>query len=103
MQSWRGPGDGYDWPDNEHGIFVDHNDFVWVGGNGPNDGVVLKFTRDGEFVKQIGHQGPQTGSLDTTRLGRPSDMIVDPATNELYVSDGYGRVIVFDAESGAFK
>ncbi len=105
VQSWRGPGDGYDWPDNEHGIFVDHNDFVWVGGNGANDGVVLKFTRDGEFVMQIGHQGPQTGSLDTTRLGRPSDMIVDPATNELYVSDGYGnhRVIVFDAESGAFK
>ncbi len=105
VQAWRGPGDGHDWPENEHGIFVDHNDFVWVGGNGANDGIVLKFTRDGEFVMQIGHQGPQTGSLDTTRLGRPSDMIVDPATNELYVSDGYNnhRVIVFDAATGEFK
>ena len=32
-------------------------------------------------------------------------MIVDPATNELYVADGYGnhRVIVFDAATGAYK
>jgi DNA-binding beta-propeller fold protein YncE len=105
LRSWGGKGDGYDWPQNEHGIFVDHKGFVWLAGNGENDGQILKFTRDGKFVMQIGKQAPQTNSLDTTRLGRPATMVVDRATNELYVADGYfnHRVIVFDADTGAFK
>src|SRR5215813_739231 len=105
VQAWGGPGQGYEWQKNEHGIFVDHNNFVWVGGNDPQDGQVVKFTRDGKFVMQIGKAGPVTNSNDAAKLGRPADMIVDPATNELYVADGYGnhRVIVFDAATGAFK
>jgi DNA-binding beta-propeller fold protein YncE len=56
-------------------------------------------------VLQIGHEGPSKGSNDTTRLGRPADTNVDPATNEIFVADGYGnhRVIVFDADTGAYK
>jgi sugar lactone lactonase YvrE len=40
-----------------------------------------------------------------SRLGRPADTWLDPAANELYVADGYGnhRVIVFDADTGAYK
>lgn len=105
VKSWGGPGQGYDWPQNEHGIHVDHKGFVWLAGNGENDGQILKFTADGTFVLQIGKQGPQTDSRDTTRLGRPAGMTVDPATDELYVADGYynHRVIVFDAQTGAFR
>ena len=105
VQAWGGPGQGYEWPANEHGIYVDAKGFVWVAGNGPQDGLVLKFTHEGKFVLQIGHEGPSKGSLDTTQLGRPADTAVDPETNELYVADGYGnhRVIVFDADTGAFK
>jgi DNA-binding beta-propeller fold protein YncE len=105
VQAWGGPGEGYDWPANEHGIFVDHNGFVWVAGNGQTDGMVLKFTRAGKFVLQIGRSQAMTSSKDTTQLGRPADMVVDPATNELFVADGYfnHRVIVFDAGTGAFK
>ena len=33
LQSWGGPGDGYEWPDLEHGIYVD-DDVVWLGGGG---------------------------------------------------------------------
>jgi hypothetical protein len=74
-------------------------------GNVVNDGIVLKFTRDGQFVMQVGRQGGPPDSQDTSRLSGPSDMIVDPATNELYVSDGYNnrRVIVFDAATSEFK
>src|SRR5918911_4585874 len=77
VQAWGGPGAGYDWFDNEHGITIDYKGFVWVGGNGANDGHLLKFTRDGKFVLQIGRRGPQTNSNDTTRLGRPADTAID--------------------------
>jgi hypothetical protein len=105
IQAWGGKGDGYTWPQNEHGIFVDANNFVWVAGNGMNDGVVLKFTREGKFVLQIGKLAPMTSSKDTSQLGRPADMVVDTTANEVYVADGYfnHRVIVFDSNTGAFK
>jgi DNA-binding beta-propeller fold protein YncE len=105
LRAWGGPGPGYDWPSNEHGISVDGRGFVWIGGNGDDDGQVLKFTRDGKFVMQIGRPGRQTGSADVTRLGRPAGAEVDPATGELFVADGYHnrRIIVFDAETGAYK
>ena len=105
LRGWGGPGQGYDWPENEHGINIDPKGFVWIGGNGNNDGQILKFTRDGKFVLQIGKKGPHTTSIDTSRLGRPADTEVDLATNEVYVADGYQnhRVIMLDADTGAFK
>jgi len=105
LRSWGGPGAGYDWPGNEHGVHVDAKGYVWVTGNGENDGQILKFTRDGKFVLQIGKVGPQTSNNDTTRLGRPAGVEVDVAAGEVYVADGYQnrRVIVFDSETGAYK
>jgi DNA-binding beta-propeller fold protein YncE len=105
LRSWGGPGAGYDWPGNEHGIHVDGKGYVWITGNGENDGQILKFTRDGKLVLQIGKVGAQTGSADTTRLGKAAGVEVDVAANEVYVADGYQnrRVIVFDADTGAYK
>lgn len=113
VQAWGGPGKGYDWPTVEHGIFVDHKDNVWIGGsmtrpgrNGEQpDGMLLKFSRDGKFLMQIGRAGASKGSLDTTQLSGVADVAVDPSTNEVFVADGYGnhRIIVFDADTGAFK
>ena len=37
-----------------HGITVDDKGNVWIGGNGANDGQILKFTQDGKFIKQFG-------------------------------------------------
>src|SRR5947208_1558108 len=31
---WGGPGQGYEWPDSNHGITVDYKGNVWIGGNG---------------------------------------------------------------------
>ena len=31
---WGGPGQGYDWPESNHGITVDYKGNVWIGGNG---------------------------------------------------------------------
>lgn len=105
LQAWGGPAQGYEWPDNEHGIFVDFRDEVWIGGNGDKDAQILKFTRTGKFLLQIGHHGQSRGSNDTQNLGRPAGLAIWPATNELFVADGYAnrRVIVFDASTGAYK
>ena len=57
IQAWGGPGPGYEWPESEHGIYVDPKGFVWIGGNGDNDHQILKFTRAGTFVMQVGKAG----------------------------------------------
>jgi hypothetical protein len=104
MRHWGGPGQGYQWPESEHGIFVDDNDFVWLAGNGKKDGQLLKFTMDGKFVLQIGKSGQGNDSNSTERLGSPADVAVDVAAKEVFAADGYGnrRVVVFDSETGAY-
>jgi DNA-binding beta-propeller fold protein YncE len=104
IKGWGGPGDGYDWPQTEHGIFVDYKGFVWIGGSG-NDDQILKFTKDGKFVMQIGHGGKKKTNQDTEDFWEPADVFVYPKTNELFVADGYRnkRIIVLDADTGAFK
>jgi DNA-binding beta-propeller fold protein YncE len=104
VQGWGGPGAGYEWPRSEHGIYVDYKGFVWIGGNGEED-QILKFTRAGKFVMQIGRGGQKKTNADTRNLWKPADVFVFPKTNELFVADGYGnrRIIVFDADTGAFK
>ncbi len=105
VKGWGGqPGDGYTWPTSEHGITVDYKGYVWISGNG-NDDQILKFTKDGKFLMQIGHAAKIKTNADTTSLWKPADIYVYPKTNELFVSDGYGnkRIIVFDADTGAYK
>jgi len=105
VQGWGGPGQGYDWPKNEHGLHVDWQGNVWISGNDPADHHVLKFTREGKFLLQIGKPGKSEGSNSRTQLGRPASIESDQAANEIIVGDGYGnhRVIVFDATTGAYK
>jgi DNA-binding beta-propeller fold protein YncE len=110
LQSWIGPGEGYQWPadNNEHGIYVDYKNNVWIAGrgaNGSSENQILKFDNKGKFLMQIGRRGTGNDSNDTANLGQPADMAVYPNTNELFVADGYGnrRVIVFDADTGAYK
>jgi hypothetical protein len=102
LQSWSGAGSGYEWPlqNDEHGIFVDHKNNVWIAGRGANgntENQILKFDHHGRFLLQIGRRGKGTGSNDTANLGQPADMASYPGTNEVFVADGYGnrRVIVF--------
>jgi DNA-binding beta-propeller fold protein YncE len=104
VQGWGGPGDGYEWPRSEHGVYVDYKGFVWIGGNGEED-QILKFTKTGKFVLQIGRSGQKKTNADTHNLWKPADVFVYPKTNELFVADGYGnrRIIVFDADTGEFK
>jgi hypothetical protein len=117
LQAWGGApgsGDQWEWPDTEHGIYVDYKDNVWIGGNNPNtqirvsqrsDDMLLKFTSKGKLIKQIGLRDQSKGNKDTTNLHQPADVQVIQKTNEAVVADGYGnrRIIVLDADTGAFK
>ena len=103
VNHWGGPGTGFEWPPSMHGITIDGKDNVWLAGNGGN--TVLKFSKDGKFLLQIGKNGASKGNKDTANLSRPAEVEVDMAANEVYVADGYGnrRVIVYDADKGTFK
>jgi len=102
---WGGPGAGYEWPKSNHGITVDHKGNVWIGGNDAQDAHVVKFTKDGKFLMQFGHQGKSGGSNDTDNFGQVAKIFVDPKASEAYIADGYGnrRVAVIDADTGKFK
>ncbi len=115
---WGGPGPGYDWPQSNHGIAVDHKGNVWIGGNGRDDAHVLKFTRDGKFIAQYGksgfHRAPgwteekpvyQGHSNNLENFGRVAKIFIDPKANEAYLADGYlnKRVAVVDIDTGKIK
>jgi hypothetical protein len=151
LRAWGGPSDpgwlashckaadGCIWPNNEHGIYVDSHDNVWLGGNtayggkppeeggaeaagtGPRapwatnkngaDGFILKFDMDGNFKMRIGGTPQAVDSNDshggingTPVFYQPADIVVDPATNRLYVADGYGnrRIVIVDATTGKY-
>jgi DNA-binding beta-propeller fold protein YncE len=105
VNSWGGPGDGYDWPASNHGLSIDHLDNIWIGGNGQRDSHILKFSREGGFLLQVGTPDQDVNSSSTDNFGRVAKIAFDPAQNEAYVADGYGnkRVAVIDMNTGAIK
>ncbi len=102
VNAWGGePGVDYGdylWPASNHGISIDHMDNIWVGGNGPQDSHILKFSRDGEFLAQIGLPGQAANSTSTEHFAGVAKISFDGRTNEAFVSDGYRnrRVAVVD-------
>ena len=101
VQSWDARGPDGNWS-TIHGMFVDHNGFVWT--NARESNLTVKFTRTGQVSLVIGKFNETGGSNDTALMGRPAEIWVDPADNEVFVADGYGnrRVIVFDGTTGKY-
>ena len=135
LNSWGGPGQGYQWPQNPAGIALDAKGNVWIAAGGyapaaargrgaqpaaapptaargggtaapaaPADAHVIKFSRDGKFILQIGTPGKMDGPESHDTLNAPQALAVDDAANEVYVADsGNKRIVVFDANTGAYK
>ncbi len=105
VRAWGGPGQGFEWPDSNHGITPDSKGNLFIGGNGPQDGQILKFTQDGKFVKQFGFAYASAGSNDMFAFNKVAKVSLDEKANEAYVSDGYGnhRVAVIDMDTGKIK
>ena len=105
VRAWGGPGQGFEWPESNHGITPDSKGNLFIGGNGGNDGHILKFTVDGKFVKQFGFSYASAGSNDMFAFNKVAKVSLDEKANEAYVSDGYGnhRVAVIDMDTGKIK
>lgn len=118
VNHWGGPGEGYDWPQSNHGITLDPMGNIWIGGNGASDAHILKFTRDGKFIKQFGkpnaRRDPSSSSDDPTfvgdsndkeNFGRVAKVSFDDSGAEAFVADGYlnKRVAVLDSTTGEMK
>jgi hypothetical protein len=109
LASWGGPThapeiDGVNqWPANVHGLFIDHEDNLWIGGNGKGDNIVINLTPQGKYLGQLGVREKTGGNLDKTLLGGPADSVRDGDT--VIVADGYTnkRVIVMGAKDKAFR
>jgi hypothetical protein len=57
VSHFGGPGEGYNWPEQNAAIGVDDAGNVWIGGQGGQDTRILKFSRDGKFIAQFGQAG----------------------------------------------
>jgi hypothetical protein len=101
LQSWDARGPDGKWS-TIHGLFVDHHGYVWT--NARESNLTIKFTRTGQVAMVIGAFDKTGGSNDPALMGRPSEIWVDPADNEVFVADGYGnrRIIVFDGATGKY-
>ena len=64
LRHWGGPGNGYDWPDSNHGITIDYKGNVWIGGNGRGKQPAAKPLASGEMDESA---AKATASTWTTR------------------------------------
>ncbi len=127
VRQWGGPGDGYVWPQRPHGIAIDPEGNLWIGGGvasaapagpggggaagepnaSPIDSHILKFSRDGRYLATIGqpNQGTAANLHSATSFGGAARFSFDAGANEVYVADGYAnrRVAVLDATTGELK
>ena len=97
------------WP---HGIFVDHDNNVWLAdavGYAPvPDGwghVVYKFSPEGELLMTLGKKGVAGDGPDT--FNKPSDVLVAP-NGDIFVADGHdasgnNRIVKFSSDGTYLK
>ena len=93
------------WPASNHGVGIDQQGNVWIGGNGGGDSHVLKFTVDGTYLGTYGEPGNAPNSNARNHFGQVADIEFNFAANEAIFADGYGnkRVAVVDITTQAIK
>ena len=104
LRHWGGTdGPGYQWPASNHGIWIDHKGFVWIGGNGGgSDGHILKFTQDGKFVREGIVNKNTMGATVSGQFGVVSSwgsawdvaFSSDPQQQYVFVADGHDKKVV---------
>jgi DNA-binding beta-propeller fold protein YncE len=91
-------GSGTDTFDRPTGVAVAANGDIFVsdghGGNVSNNGRILKFSKDGRFIKSWGHKGSAPGDFDD-----PHDIALGGSLGRIFVADRLNsRIQVFDQD-----
>ncbi len=107
LRAWGGPQPGapYVWPASNHGLGIDAQGNVYIGGNGGGDSHVLKFTVDGTYLGTFGEPGNAANSNARNHFGMVADISFDFEANEGFFADGYAnkRVAVVDLTTFQIK
>ncbi len=120
VQAYGGKTDAFDWPTTppksidrslsgppfgERAIFLDAQDNVWLGADGPGDGQVLKLSRFGRKIFQFGKPGQaKPNSNDQMNANGAAGIAVDVEAKEAYIADGLRnrRVLVLNSVDGKY-
>jgi DNA-binding beta-propeller fold protein YncE len=91
-------GNGPDTFDRPTGVAIAPNGDIFVSdGHFPNahdTARIVKFTKDGQFIKAWGHKGPEPGNFD-----EPHDIFIGGSQKHVYVADRKNkRIQVFDQD-----
>jgi DNA-binding beta-propeller fold protein YncE len=91
-------GDGPDTFDRPTGVAIAPNGDIFVSdGHAPNahnNARIMKFTKDGKFIKSWGHMGPEPGNFN-----EPHDIFIGGSQERVYVADRKNkRIQVFDQD-----
>jgi DNA-binding beta-propeller fold protein YncE len=91
-------GDGTDTFDRPTGVAIAPNGDIFVSdGHAPNahnSARIVKFTKDGKFIKSWGHMGPEPGNFN-----EPHDIFIGGSQERVYVADRKNkRIQVFDQD-----
>ncbi len=80
-----------------HGISCDHDDNLWLVDDVGNQ--IHKYSTTGELLLTIG-SGEAAPRQSGDMFNRPTDAVVNPATGDVFITDGYGnsRVHRFDGD-----
>ncbi|MSR20308.1 MAG: hypothetical protein EXR91_04945 [Gemmatimonadetes bacterium] len=110
VRAWGHPpgpvaGQNFVWPASNHGLGIDAQGNVYIGGNGGGDSHVLKFTVDGTYLGTFGEPGNAPNSNARNHFGQVADISFDFDANEAFFADGYGnkRVAVVDLNTFQIK
>jgi len=91
-------GSGIDTFDRPTGVAIGANGDIFIsdghGGNASNNARILKFSKDGRFIKTWGHEGSMPGDFDD-----PHDIAIGGSMGRVYVADRRNsRIQVFDQD-----
>ena len=108
VRAWGHPpgpvaGQNFVWPASNHGLGIDQQGNVYVGGNGGGDSHVLKFTVDGTYLGTFGEPGNAPNSRARNHYGQVADISFDYDANEVFFADGYGNKRVAVADLNTFQ
>ena len=112
VNAWGAPDYHPGWPGRLQTIAVDREKNVYLSGTTPGDSII-KFSRDGKFLKDFGHRGPKIPADQVKQDNQQTALFppgigsfeLDEGAREIFIADGFlnKRIVVYDMDTGAFK